>query len=502
MVETKKGIEFAFLSLAIGLAAFMVSLDGFIVNVAIPTISGGLGIRDDLGTWIITLFTMSSTLFVPLTGWLAQRIGSIHLFGIATLWFSLFSFLCGIAHNFPLLLFFRVLQGAAAGLLIPLTLSLILATFPQNKKSIAIGFWSFFVMVAPAMGPMVGGWFSNYHWAWLFYVSVPIGLFCGITVVVLLWGHKEEKIHLPLDWVGMSLIFLGLGTLQVALNRGQLHDWFRSPFITTLFLISFLSLTFFFIWEVFQKNPFLEIYRFRKWNFSLATLFMGTAMGVLFSSFILDSLWVQSTLGYTPAWAGYTLTPVGVFPLLMYPIMGKIVGKLDRRIWMSVSFALYACTFFWLSHINLHSPFWQLALPRLVQGIGFAMFTIPISLIVIEGVAPERMNFVVGLFSFARMMFVALSIPLVTTLWIHRRAFYRSRIMEQTFAENPVFTDLLARFRTLPISEKQLDGLTTDLIVSQANCLGLADIYYLFGWIFVALVAGVFLLKPKSRATV
>ncbi len=481
------------LAVAIGLVAFLVSLDGLIVNVAIPTISGELGVRSDVGTWVVTVFSMSSTLFIALASVLAPRFGRIHLFVGATLAFTLFSFLSATAGSFTELLIYRIAQGAAAGTLTPVTLMLIITSFPTEKRGIAVGLWSFFVMVSPAMGPMIGGFFSNYRWHWMFFLNVPIGLICALTVWILLRRQKEEKTRRPLDTVGIFLLFTAMCTLQSALNRGQIDDWFRSSFITALLLISLVCFLFFLIWESTSEHPFIQLATFKKRNFTLAAVMMGGAMGMIFSSFILDSLWVQEVLGYTPFWAGLSLTPVGFFPLLLYPVMGKIVGKLDRRAWLTLSFLLYSITFFLLSRINLQTSFAHLAYVRLVQGIGFAMFTIPLSLMAMEGAVPTELPRIVSLYSFFRTLCVAISIPLATTLWIHRQAFYQSRLAARSFVENPNFQGVLNRLGNLDVSQNQSLNLAYDLVVNQASTLGLADIYYLFGWLFLVLLIPVYL---------
>lgn len=488
------------LSTAVGIIAFIVSLDGFIVNVAIPTISGELGVREDIGTWIVTLFSMSSTLFIAFSGWITLIYGRIRVFFVSSLLFALFSLFCGLSPTFTALLIFRFCQGATVGILIPLTLNLMVSTFPPEKRSIAVGLWSFFVMVSPAMGPMAGGFFSTHFWPWMFFLNVPPSILCAITVFLLMKDQKERTEHVHLDGVGIALLFLCLTCLQSALNRGQIDDWFRSSLIITLFIVALISFSLFLAWELFQENPFLNLKAFKRLNFSLAAIMMGTAMGVIFSSFILDSLWVQQVLGYTPLWAGFSLTPVGLFPMILYPIMGRIVGFLERRIWLLISFLLYAITFFMLSKINLETTFKHLAVTRLIQGIGFSMFTVPLSLIAMENVEKKRLPFIISLFSFVRTLFVALSIPLATTLWIHREAFYQTRLATRTYLENPFFQQTLDIFRSLStISGKQPLALTNDLLSDQASTLALADIYYLFGWIFLGLLTLALCIRPAPN---
>lgn len=499
-METIRGARLFLLTIAIALAAFLVSLDGFIVNVAIPTISGELGEREDIGYWVVTVFSMSSTLFVPLSGWLAARFGSVRLFVITTLLFSCFSILCGATDSFNQLLFFRSLQGATAGIITPLSLALIIASFPEEKRSVAIGFWSFFVMVGPAMGPMVGGWFADYYWSWMFYINLPFALFSAVTVWAILGGRLEKPWAHPLDYVGMTLLFIGGISIQTALNRGNVDDWFRSPLIVTFLILSLVSFAFFIVWEIFHPQPFIDLRHFKKRNFALGVLAIGCAMALLFSSFILDSLWVQEVLGYTPAWAGYTLTPVGLFPLLFYPLMGRFVSKLDLRIWIALSFILYSCTFFWLSRINPEVTFWDIAIPRLIQGIGFAFFTVPNSMFAIEGVSSQEMPFVISYFSFFRMMIVGFAVPLFVNMWLHWSTFYQERLAERTFITNPAFDALVAPFKELYLTNEQSLAVANDVLQAQASTFGLADIYYLFGWLFLGLTCITIFYKMPKRA--
>lgn len=494
-----KGFYLYLLLTAIALTAFAISLDGFIVNVAIPTIAGELGVREDAGTWIITLFAMMSTACIPLAGSLSYRIGDYPLFIFGTTLFFVASFLSGISPNFTFLLFGRVFQGAAAGILTPVSLALIVKNFPPEKRSIAVGFWSFFVMVGPAMGPMIGGWLSDYRWHWMFFINIPVCIFSLLIVTLLTKQKHEKRERLPLDIIGILLLFTCIITLQVATNRWNIYDWFQSPAIVTLFVVAGVCLVFFIAWEFFHPLPFIDLFLLKNRNFTLASFTTALAMGLLFSSFVLDSLWVQEVLGYTPAWAGLTLSPVGIFPLIFYPLMGRFVNILDVRIWVILSFLLYACTFYWLSHITVYTPFWNLALPRLVQGIGFAMFTVPNALVATRGAPPERYTFVVSIFSFCRMLFVSFGVALAITLWIFRQTFYQTRMSAKAFASNPHFIDLKNTFYEVTHSVHQSIALSYNTIVNESSTLALADIYYLYAWIFLGLCIPVLFYKSIKQ---
>jgi MFS transporter, DHA2 family, multidrug resistance protein len=493
-----QGFQLYVLLTAIALTAFLISLDGFIVNVAIPTISGELGVPADVGAWVITLFSMSSTVFVPVSGYLSFRIGNFHLFIMALIFFMLSSLLAGLAEHFSMLLLCRVFQGASAGLLTPVSLALIINNFPESKKNIAIGFWSFFVMVGPAMGPMIGGWLSDYRWHWMFFLNIPICLFSLASVLILLpEDHPAKKVK-SWDLMGMVLLFTWVGCIQSATNRWNIDDWFRSPFITTLFVIAAISLIVFILWELFHPFPFIDLKRLKNRNFALPSLTTGLGMGLLFSSFVLDSIWVQEVLGYTPAWAGLSLSPVGVFPLIFYPLIGRFVSYLDLRIWVIMSFILYACTFFWLSNITIYTAFWQLALPRLIQGIGFAFFTVPNAMLTVRGISRDRLTSVISFFSFVRMLFVGFMIALAITLRIFRETFYQSRLVERTFYNSPIFNEFVAPYEKLTDALQKSYALSYETLTDTASTLALADIYYLYAWIFLGLCVIVLFYKTRN----
>ncbi len=493
------GFQLYLLLTAIAISAFLTSLDGFIVNVAITSISGELGIPEDVGTWMITLFSTASTVCIAISGYLSRRISDYRIFMAA-----LFTFMCaslgvGLSKEFEVLLIWRIVQGMGSGFLTPVSLTLIIRNFPPEKRSMAVGFWGFFVLVGPAMGPMVGGWLSNNHWPWMFFLNIPFCLFSLTTVWALLKEEKKVPTTQRLDLIGMALLSVWVGAPQIAMNRWNIDDWFRSPFITTLFIIAAICLLLFLIWELYHPEPFIDLRLLKNRNFALPSFTTGIALGLLFSSFVLDSLWVQDILGYTPAWAGLTLTPVGIFPLILYPLMGRFVGLLDLRIWVFFSFLLYACTFFWLSHLTVYTSYWHLAFPRLIQGIGFAFFTVPNSLLTVQGVAPERLTTNISVFSFIRTLFVGYGVSLSITLWIFRETFYQSRITARTAENNPLFQQLVAPFYGLTGGESESFALTYQTLVNHASTLALADIYYLFAWIFLGLASLVPFYKRAFR---
>jgi len=490
-----------FATFFVGLGTLLITLDQFIANVSIPSISGELGVSQDQGAWVITSFTVANAIMVPLTGWMTTMIGRVRLFCLATILFAITSWLCGLSVSMPMLVFFRVLQGLASGGLIPLSQTLLMLIFPPEKKGVAIGFWGLVVMIGPAMGPVLGGWITDhYGWAWIFYVNVPIGFMAGIFTYFLLSRFESPRKKVPIDAIGLGLFVIGISSLQVMLDKGNDLDWWRSHFIVTLTITSIVSLSFFVVWELFHPTPVIDLSFFKSRNFTLGSITTSITMLFLFGSFILVPLWVQAQLGYTPLWAGYTLAPIGVFAIFLFPLVGLIIHYLDLRIWIAISFILFALTFFWFSSLNIDATFWQIAGPRFFQGIGFALFYIPLTTISIEGIPEHRMPSAAGLFSFIRILFISIGVTFSMTLWIRGQAFFQSRIVENVIPANPAYGEYLADLQsTIGIQGRTADAFLNEMVINQSYTLSLLDIFYLSAWSFIALLFLLFTFKTKKK---
>ncbi|MEO6985360.1 MAG: DHA2 family efflux MFS transporter permease subunit, partial [Paralcaligenes sp.] len=287
-------------TIAVSAAVFMNVLDSSIANVSIPTIAGDLGVSATQGTWVITSFAVANAITVPLTGWLTQRFGQVRLFVISILLFVLSSWLCGFSWSLESLVFFRVIQGAVAGPMIPLSQSLMLASYPKEKAGMALALWSITVLVGPVAGPLLGGIISdNYNWSWIFYINVPVGLLAGWGTWEIYKKRDSVKVKLPIDGTGLALLVLWVGALQLMLDKGKELDWFSSPAITTMAIVVVISFVFFVIWELTAKHPVVDLTLFKGRNFTSGTVTISVAYGVFFGTVVLLPLWMQSTLGYT-----------------------------------------------------------------------------------------------------------------------------------------------------------------------------------------------------------
>ncbi len=330
-------------------------LDTTIANVSIPAIAGEIGVTPSQGTWIITAFTASNTIAMPLTGWLAKRFGEVKLFALSTLLFALTSMLCGFAPSYPLLIAARVLQGAVAAPMMPLSQSLLLANYPDHKKGLALAFWAMTATIGPIAGPLLGGYITdNFSWSWIFYINVPIGSLSSFIVWQMLKNRETKTFHFPIDFIGLLLLIVGVGSLQIMLDKGNELDWFASPEIIILTLITIVCVSFFIVWELFNKNPVIDLSLFKNRNFTIGTITLS--------------------LGYTAFWAGFASASVGIFAFLLSPIVGNNLHRLNLRVLVTISFILFAISYFWMANFTTDIDIIHASVPRLVMGVGMAMF--------------------------------------------------------------------------------------------------------------------------------
>src|SRR5437763_1384313 len=316
---------------------FMQVLNSTIANVSLPTISGNLGVSTSQGTWIITAFAAANGIGVPLTGWLMGRYGVVKTFAVSVLAFTAASFLCGIAWSLPSLVFFRVLQGGVSGPMIPGSQALLISIFPSDKRGTALGIWSITTLVAPICGPILGGYISdNYHWGWIFLINVPVGIAVTFLCWINLKSRETPARKLPIDTVGLGLLVVWVGALQVMLDQGKDLDWFSSTEITVLAVITAIGFAAFVIWELTEKNPVVDLSLFKRRNFALGTLAFCLGYAVFFAINLLMPLWLQTQVGYTATWAGLVAAPTGVVAVLPTPLAAKMMSKIDARIVASI----------------------------------------------------------------------------------------------------------------------------------------------------------------------
>ena len=493
-----QGGALAMLTLVLSLATFMLVLDSTIANVAIPTIAGDLGASSSQGTWVITSFGVANAISIPITGWLAKRFGEVRLFLIATLLFVLASWLCGIANSLEMLIVFRVLQGAVAGPIIPLSQSLLLNNYPPEKRGMALAFWSMTIVVAPICGPILGGWISdNIHWGWIFFINVPIGLAVVLISWKILEGRESRISHQPVNTIGLILLALGVGALQLMLDQGRELDWFNPTEIVVLTIIAAVGLIALIIWELTDDNPVVDVSLFKSRNFTVGCVSTSLAFLVYSGTVVLIPLLLQQVYNYTATWAGLAAAPVGLLPILLAPIIGKFGNKIDMRILITISFMVYALTFYWRAvTFEPEMTFMDVALPQFVQGLAVACFFMPLTTITLSGLPPEKMASASSLFNFLRTLAGSIGTSLTTFIWYNREAVHHTQLTEVINPYNPISQQFFQTMGSFGLSEEQTASYLARQITAQGFIIGANEIFLVSAITFISLVVLIWFAKP------
>jgi DHA2 family multidrug resistance protein len=484
---------------ALALATFMNVLDTSIANVSLPAIAGDLGVSTNQGTWVITSFGVANAVSVPLTGWLTQRFGAVRLFVCSVVAFVVASWLCGLAPSIQALIAFRVLQGLVAGPVIPLSQTLLMASYPKAKMGMALAIWSMTMLVAPVVGPLLGGWITdNASWPWIFYINVPVGL-TAAGVTWLLYRHRETpRRRLPIDGVGLALLIVWVGALQVMLDKGKELDWFSSPTVITLAVIAAIGCAVFVAWELTETHPVVDLTLFVRRNFLVGTASLSLGYGLFFGSVVLLPLWLQQFMGYTATAAGMALAPVGLLAILLSPPVGKTVGRVDPRIHASLSFVIFAIVLWMRSHFDTQDDLFTILLPTLLQGASMAFFFIPLTAITLSGIPAERVAAASGLSNFVRITAGSFGTSIATTLWDDRAQMHRAHLVERLGSiANPAFADAVTRLSTRGFTLDQALAQVERAINQQAFTMAADDVFYGSALLFLALIAVVWFARPQ-----
>ncbi|AOY01115.1 DHA2 family efflux MFS transporter permease subunit [Jeongeupia sp. USM3] len=495
------GAALALMTTAVALGTFMEVLDTTIVNVSVPHIAGNLAASTTQGTWTISAYGLAAAIAVPLTGWAAKRVGEVKLFVISVLLFTLASVLCGFAHSLPELVAFRFVQGLVSGPMVPLSQTLLLAAYPPAKKGLALALWSMTVVVAPICGPLLGGWITdNYSWPWIFYINVPVGLFTAAVSWRLLKSRETKTVKLPIDVVGMVLLVLGVGSLQIMLDNGNDLDWFNSGFIVAMAVTAVVALTFLIAWELTDEHPIVDLSLFKSRNFRWGVVSLSLGMFCFFGSTVIFPLWLQTVKGYTATWAGVATAPVGVLAFFLSPLIGKNIHRINLRMLTSFAFMMFGITMFWYASFTLDTDLQHLVIARLVQGIGIACFFIPLNQIILSGIGPERMAAAAGLSNFFRTLSGSFATAIVTYIWTRREIFHHARMTENVTGASPATTGYLGQLDQLGIHGAAAYAQIDQTITQQAFQTATSEVFWMMGVIFISMIAVVWLTRPPFGA--
>jgi len=480
------------IAVVVALAAFMEVLDTSIANVALPYMAGNLGVSNDESTWVLTSYLVSNAIVLPISGWLVSVVGRKRLFMICLAIFTISSLLCGLAPSLPALILFRVLQGAGGGGLQPLAQSILADSFPPEKRGIAFAVYGITVIVAPTVGPTLGGWITdNYTWRWIFFINLPVGLLTLFLVLRFVddppWAKRMKAALAQIDYVGISLLIVGVGALQVMLDKGQEDDWFSSRFILTFFILAAGGLLSLIIWEWwFSKNAVVEVRLYKNLNFLGANLMMFTLGVIYFSSLVIMPQFLQTLMGYTAETSGFVLSAGSMVLLFTMPLIGVLSGKFQARHliaigWLSLAAGLYYSAL----HLDLDISFGVASLVRVVQVVGLPFLFVPINLASYVGLPAEKSSSVSGLVNFMRNIGSSVGTSLVTTL-IARRAQHHQQDLTPNVtggaqilrnAAASLAAHLTASGVDAARAMKQAEALVYRSVIGQATLLAYVDTY-------------------------
>ena len=485
-------------TLAVSLAVFMNVLDTSIANVAIPTISGDLGVSIDEGTWVITSFAAANAISIPLTGWLTQRIGQVKLFTTSIILFVIASWLCGLAPTLPVLLGARVMQGLVAGPMVPLSQALLLGSYPKSRSSFALALWAITAVVAPVVGPALGGCITDeYKWPWIFYINIPVGLLAAGITWALYRTRETPTVKRPIDTLGLMLLITWVAALQIMLDKGKDLDWFASPTIVILGVVAAISFSYFLIWELNNEHPIVDLRLFSRRNFAGGTLAISIGYGVFFGNLVLLPQWMQQYLGYRSIDAGLSTAPIGIFAILVTPFVGKFLPRSDARWMATAAFFGFALVFWLRSRYNLQVDQWTVIMPTLLQGIPMALFFVPLTVILLSGLPPERIPAAAGLSNFVRVFCGAVGTSVATTAWNNRTIMHHAQLTEKATVYSPALQQSVNDIHNaLGLDQGQTIAMIERNLSAQAAMLGINDIFWISAVIFIVIIPFIWITKP------
>lgn len=481
----------------LALANFVAVLDLSIANVSVPNIAGALGASTSQGVWIITSYAVAEAITVPLTGWLAARFGPVRTFATALIGFGIASALCGLAPSLGLLVFFRVLQGICGGPLMALSQTLLMQIFPPDKRPAAMGLWAVTTLVAPVCGPILGGYLCDtFGWGSIFLVNVPVAILAGVMVWRTLSRYEGLTRRAPFDGVGLALLVIWIGALQILLDLGKERDWFQSPLIVALGLVALVGFAAFMIWELTEKNPIVNLKVFRHRGFSTSMITMSLVMGAFFATNVLTPLWLQSNMGYTATWAGYVTGMIGILAIFSAPITAQALARVDPRRILFIGVSWLAFTTFMRSHGESQMTFGQISLWLFVAGAAMPMFFLPVTTVALGAVDPEETADASGLLNFIRTMSGAVATSIVNTVW-ENNATSNHADLASAMPNAQATVDSLSP----SLGAAQALGAVNNLVGSQAVMLATNQLFLACAGVF-ALAAALVWLTPKPTREV
>ncbi len=499
------------IAIAVMSATFLEVLDTTVVNVSLPHIGGSLSATVTEATWVLTSYLVANAIVLPITGWLGNYFGRKRLLLTSVIGFTLASFFCGFATSLPMLIVFRIIQGAAGGSLQPLSQAVLLEAFPPDQRGKAMGFWGLGIVVAPILGPVLGGWLTdNYSWRWVFYINIPV----GIAAVLMIKAFVFDPSYIRrgsgrIDYWGIGLLAVGIGALQIVLDKGQQDDWLASNLIVTLLMISIGGIIALVIRELMAEHPVVDLHVFKDRTFATGT-FLMTMMGfVLYGSLVLLPIWLQTLLGYPALQAGIAMAPRGMGAFLAMPLIGMFLGKFDARKFLAAGLFLAAVTLWQFASLNLEAGYWDFFWPQFTQGLSLALLFVPLTTISMGMIPKEQMGNATSIFNLLRNVGGSVGIAIVTTIVERSQQTETSRLVSHISPFDPQAVQRMDALRQWMLSQGSPPGTAAaqgsaamfGMVQRQAAILSYIHTFRLLAFIFLALIPLILIMKkPKSSA--
>jgi MFS transporter, DHA2 family, multidrug resistance protein len=497
-VQPLSGAALFFGALCLAMANFLAILDTTIANVSVSSIAGSLGTSASQGTYVITSYAVAEAISVPLTGWLASRFGSIRVFVTCFAMFGVFSLLCGLATNMTSLVMFRVLLGFSGGPLMPLSQTLMIRIFPKAKSHAAIGIWSMTTLIAPIMGPILGGTLCDQlSWPFIFFCKVPFALVAAYAGWVLLKKFETKSEKSRIDGVGLGLLVIWVAALQIMLDEGKDHDWFASNHIIMLAIIAVIGFAAFIIWELTEKRPVVDLRVFRHRGFSSSMVTLSLAFGAFFALSVVTPLWLQIYMGYTATTSGYATASMGILAVFLAPIIANLSSKYDPRPFVFAGVIWLGLWTFIRSDANLGMTFGQISWPMFFQGIGMPLFFVPLTAIALGCVNPSEMESAAGLMNFIRTLSGAFATSMINTSWERETRYVHAELAGLTDSHGVATSAMQSVGMTLD----QVRGSIDWLVQKQSVMVATNQIFIVLAVIFVV-AAGAIWFAPKPTHAV
>jgi len=500
------------IAISVMFATFMEVLDTTVVNVSLPHIAGSLSVTIDEATWVLTSYLVANAIILPMTGWLASVFGRKRLLMISVVGFTGASFLCGLAPNLGSLIVFRVLQGATGGALQPLSQAVLLEAFPPHERGKAMGFWGQGIVVAPILGPVLGGWLTdNYSWRWVFYINIPVGIASIVMTKMFIFDPpylRQEKRRI--DYWGLGMLTVGIGALQYVLDKGQEDDWFSSRTIVLLSVIAVVTLTALIVHELTTDDPVVDLRVFKSRSYSVGVFLMTVVGFVLYGSLVLLPIMLQTLLGYPSLQAGIAMAPRGFGAFVMMQVTGQLTGHMDPRKLLSIGLVVGGVTLYWLSELNLQAGYWDIFWPQLVQGAGMSLLFVPLTTVSMDPIPRERMGNATSLFNLMRNIGGSVGIAATGTMIARNNQSTTALLGANVTAYDPASQTMFAQLRGAFMAAGADAATATErayqamfgMVQRQAAMVSFVGTFQLMAVTFVALIPLVLLMKRPKGAPV